>query len=63
MTRKQTHRRDGIYERKDRPGYWGSWTDSSGRRVRRRFDVPTLEDAKKALAAEKHKVERSDQIR
>jgi integrase len=57
MARKQAHRRDGIYERKDRPGFWGSWTDASGRRRRREFDVPTLEDAKKALAAEKHKVE------
>ena len=57
MARKQAHRRDGIYERKDRPGHRGSWTDASGRRRRRQFDVPTLEEAKAALAAEKHKVE------
>src|ERR1700761_4675058 len=57
MARKQTHRRDGIYKRPDRPGFWGSWTDVSGRRRRRRVDVPTLEDARSALAAERHKVE------
>jgi hypothetical protein len=56
VARKQAHRRDGIYKRPDRPGYWGSWTDASGRRRRERFDVPTLEEAKAALAAEKHKV-------
>jgi hypothetical protein len=57
MPRKQSHRRDGIYERPDAPGYWGSWTAADGRRVRRRFNVPTLEQAKAMLAAEKLKVE------
>lgn len=57
MPKKQAHRRDGIYERPDRPGFWGSWTDAQGRRRRRQFKVPTLEQAKMALAAEKLKVE------
>ena len=56
MARKQAHRRDGIYERPDRPGYWGSWTDASGRRRRKRFDFPTFTQAKEALDAEKLKV-------
>jgi integrase len=56
MARKQTHRRDGIYERPDRPGWWGSWTDASGRRRRKRFDFPKFTQAKEALDAEKLKV-------
>jgi integrase len=57
MVKKKAHRRDGIYTRKDAPGYWGSWTAADGRRIRRRFNVPTLQQAKDALAAEKLKVE------
>ena len=57
MPKKQVHRRDGIYTRPDAPGYWGSWTTADGRRVRRRFKVPTLEQAKIMLAAERLKVE------
>jgi integrase len=57
MPRKQSHRRDGIYTRPDAPGYWGSWTAADGRRVRRHFKVPTLEQAKIMLAAERLKVE------
>jgi integrase len=48
---------DGIYKRPDANGYWGSWTAADGRRVRRRFHVSTLEQARTALAAEKLKVE------
>jgi integrase len=57
MPKKQAHRRDGIYTRPDAPGYWGSWTAADGRRIRRRFKVPTLEQAKIMLAAERLKVE------
>lgn len=57
MARKQTHRRDGIYTRPDAQGYWGSWTAADGRRVRRHFKVPTLQQAREALAAERLKVE------
>jgi integrase len=59
MAKKQAHRRDGIYVRPDTSGYWGSWTAVDGRRIRRRFDVPTLTQAKVALEAEKLKVEES----
>jgi integrase len=51
------NRRDGIYERSDRPGFWGSWTDAQGRRRRRQFRVHTLTQAHAALAAEKQRVE------
>jgi integrase len=57
MPKKAIQRKDGIYTRPDAAGYWGSWTDAQGRRVRRRFDVATLQQAKDALAAEKLKVE------
>jgi integrase len=57
MPKKFDHRRDGIYERPDRPGFWGSWTDAQGRRRRRQFKVSTLQQAQAALAAERHKVE------
>lgn len=57
MARKQVQRRDGIYQRKDRPGWWGSWIDAQGRRVQRKFDVHTLQQARSALQAEKLKVE------
>ena len=57
MPKKAIKRKDGIYTRPDAAGYWGSWTDAQGRRVRRRFHVSTLQQAKDALAAEKLKVE------
>ena len=53
----RTKDRDGIYQRKDRSGFWGSWTDASGTRHRRRFEGCTLTQARTALAAEKLKVE------
>lgn len=62
MPRGKTKDRDGIYQRKDRPGtWWGSWIDAQGRRVQRKFNVYTLEQARAALSAEKLKVE--EQIR
>jgi len=57
MPKKAKVKYDGIYERPDANGYWGSWTAADGRRVRRRFHVSTLEQARTALAAEKLKVE------
>ncbi|MGB8028148.1 MAG: tyrosine-type recombinase/integrase [Terracidiphilus sp.] len=56
MAKKQTHRRDGIYERADRPGFWGSWIDASGRRVQHKLNAPTLTQAKQLLADEKARV-------
>jgi integrase len=57
MPKKAIQRKDGIYTRPDAEGFWGSWTDAQGRRIRRRFHVSTLQQAKDALAAEKLKVE------
>jgi integrase len=57
MPRGKVKDRDGIYQRKDRPGWWGSWIDAQGRRRQRKFNVHTLEQARAALAAERLRVE------
>jgi integrase len=57
MPRKQGHPRDGVYVRKDRPGFWGSWIDGSGRRKQRKLQASTLEQAKILLSAEKLKAD------
>jgi integrase len=51
--------RDGIYARPDRPGFWGSWIDSTGRRRRKKFDAHTLTQARALLAAEKATAEKN----
>ena len=51
--------RDGIYDRPDRPGFWGSWIDSSGRRRRKKFEAHTLTQARALLAAEKATAEKN----
>lgn len=56
---KKTRVRDGIYERPDRPGFWGSWIDASGRRRRRMFKAHTLTQARTLLAAEKATAEKN----
>jgi integrase len=56
---KKPRDRDGIYTRPDRPGFWGSWIDSSGRRRRRMFKAHTLTQARALLAAEKARVEKA----
>ena len=33
---------DGVYTRKDRPGYWMHWRDAQGRRRWRKLNVRTL---------------------
>jgi integrase len=50
---KQPRNRDGVYTRPDRPGYWGSWTDATGRRVRQNLNAPTLTQARTELEARK----------
>ncbi len=57
MAKKAKQQWDGIYQRKDRPGWWGSWKDAQGRRRTRKFNVYTLQQAQTALAAEKLRVE------
>lgn len=51
--------RDGIYTRKDRPGYWISWIDAQGRRRYRKTKAQTFAQAKSIRAAELVKVEQS----
>jgi integrase len=48
---------DGVYTRKDREGYWMHWTDAQGRRRWRKLNVATLQQARKARAAELVRVE------
>lgn len=51
--------RDGIYQRKDRPGtWWASWIDASGARRRRKLEAHTLQQARSLLNAEKARVEK-----
>ena len=50
---------DGIYTRKDRPGYWISFKDCDGRRHRRKVDAPNNETAKLARSAEQIRAEQA----
>lgn len=51
--------RDGVYQRKDRPGtWWGSWIDASGQRRQRKLQAHTLQQARSLLNAEKARVEK-----
>jgi integrase len=57
---KKSERGDGIYKRKDRTGFWFSYRDWQGKRVQMRTDAPTLQQARKILAA---KVIEAEEIR
>jgi integrase len=59
MPRGKTKSRDGIYTRKDRPGFWGSWIDASGKRRQRKLTAPTLQQARTLLNAEKQRVDKT----
>jgi integrase len=48
---------DGIYKRKDRPGYWISWVDAQGRRRQRKTEAATLTQARATRGAELQRVE------
>jgi|SRR5215469_7700915 len=50
---------DGIYTRKDRNGYWMHWTDTQGRWNWGELNVQTLQQARKARAADLVRVEQS----
>jgi integrase len=52
MARKQTHRRDGIYQRPDRPGFWMSYSDEHGKRVQKKCKAETMTDARAEHSAE-----------
>src|SRR5581483_6897325 len=59
MARKTAQARDGIYQRKDRPGFWVSWTDAQGRRRYRKTDAQNITQAKQIRAAELLRVEQA----
>jgi integrase len=59
MPRGKTRDRDGIYERADRPGFWASWIDASGKRRRRKLEAHTLQHARTLLNAEKARVDKT----
>lgn len=50
-------RGDGVYKRKDREGYWITWTDLQGRRRQRKTQAKSLSVARAALASERMRVE------
>lgn len=54
--------KDGVYTRKDRGGYWISWTDAQGRRRYRKTSAESLVQARKILAAERIRVEQAKVI-
>ena len=59
MVRKSSAARDGIYERKDRTGFWISWNDAQGRRRYRKTDGQNITQARQIRAAELLRVEQA----
>jgi integrase len=59
MPRGKTKDRDGVYRRKDRPGFWASWIDANGKRRQRKLEAHTLVQARALLNAEKAAVEKA----
>jgi hypothetical protein len=48
-----------VYQRKDRPGWWISWTDAQGRRRCRKTDPQNITQVKQIRAAEWPRVEQA----
>ena len=59
MARKLKQKRDGIYQRGDRTGFWISWTDAQGRRRCRKTDAQNITQARQIRAAELMRVEQA----
>jgi len=59
MPRKSAQARDGIYQRKDRPGFWISWSDAQGRRRYRKTDAQNITQARQIRNAELFRVEQA----
>lgn len=59
MSRKSSQKRDGVYTRPDRDGFWISWTDAQGRRRYRKTDAQNITQAKQFRAAETLRVEQA----
>ena len=55
--------RDGVYYRKDRAGWWVSYIDASGKRVRERVEAHTRKQAMDALSVKRTKHERGTRTR
>lgn len=62
MAKKAAQKRDGVYEREDRKGFWISWVDAQGRRRRRKTDAANITQAKQILSAELLRVEQSKML-
>jgi len=62
MAKKTAQKRDGVYQRKDRPGWWISWTDAQGRRRFRKTDAQNITQAKQIRAAELFRVEQAKML-
>ena len=62
MPKKTPQKRDGVYERKDRKGFWISWTDAQGRRRQRKTDANNITQAKQILSAELLRVEQAKML-
>lgn len=59
MPRKSSQKRDGIYTRPNRDGFWITWTDAQGRRRYRKTDAQNITQAKQFRSAELLKVEQA----
>jgi integrase len=59
VAKKTPQKRDGVYTRPDRKGFWISWKDAQGRRRYRKTDAQNITQAKDILAAEKLRVEKA----
>src|SRR2546421_13078027 len=59
MARKSKEKRDGIYTRDDRAGFWISWTDMQGRRRYRKTDAQNITQARQIRDAELLRVEQA----
>jgi integrase len=59
MPKKSPQKRDGVYQRPDRKGWWITWTDAQGRRCRRKTDATNITQAKEILRAEKSNAEKA----
>src|SRR5262245_36609235 len=62
MAKKTPQKRDGVYQRKDRPGWWISWTDAQGRRRFRKTDAQNITQAKQIRGAELLRVEQAKML-
>lgn len=62
MAKKSEQKRDGVYERPDRKGFWISWIDAQNKRRRRKTDAAKITQAKQILAAELLRVEQAKML-